>query len=92
MLVCRVTSPTFRSTEVLKCSIVDVMFPLSPVLESTTRPAVTRSSLYLRRYRYSTRSPSVVGPWPFRLPTNSKPPHAVKNRYSRRGVWMEADR
>ena len=58
----------------------------------TTRPAVTRSSLYLRRYRYSTRSPSVVGPWPFRLPTNSKPPHAVKNRYSRRGVWMEADR
>ena len=33
MLVCRVTSPTFRSTEVLKCSIVDVMFPLSPVLD-----------------------------------------------------------
>ena len=95
MLVSRVTSPTFRyllngSTEML--SIVDVMFPLSPVLDDHARPAVTRSSLYLRRYRYSTRSPSVVGPWPFRLPTNSKPPHAVKNRYSRRGVWMEADR
>ena len=92
MLVCRVTSPTFRSTEVLKCSIVDVMFPLSPVLDDHATRSDAASSLYLRRYRYSTRSPSVVGPWPFRLPTNSKPPHAVKNRYSRRGVWMEADR
>ena len=38
MLVSRVTSPTFRSTEVLKCSIVDVMFPLSPVLDDHATP------------------------------------------------------